>query len=77
MHVLVIAGLVPAIHVFLPRWPAKAWMAGSGPAMTSSWHSAVWQLNLEAPCRVVYDVTSKLRGTIKWEQGTQSFPMES
>jgi len=27
------AGLVPAIHVFTPR-AEKAWMAGTGPAMT-------------------------------------------
>jgi hypothetical protein len=36
MHTIVITGLVPVIHVFAAREKTgKAWMAGSGPAMTS------------------------------------------
>jgi hypothetical protein len=34
MHVLVIAGLVPAIQVFLLRCEAKPWTAGSSSAKT-------------------------------------------
>jgi hypothetical protein len=29
------AGLVPAIHVFVCLWEAKAWMPGTRPGMTT------------------------------------------
>jgi hypothetical protein len=31
----IMAGLVPAIHVFLARWKQKTWMPGTRPGMTS------------------------------------------
>jgi len=39
---LVMAGLVPAIHVFLAGQIAKMWMPGTSPGMTSfgAWTSA-------------------------------------
>ncbi|UTD28340.1 hypothetical protein DB459_16975 [Bradyrhizobium sp. WD16] len=35
MASLVMAGLVPAIHVFIPRKAAKSWMPGTRPGMTT------------------------------------------
>ena len=32
---IVMAGLVPAIHVFKTAYSAKAWMPGTSPGMTS------------------------------------------
>jgi hypothetical protein len=36
MAKLVMAGLVPAIHVFLCCHAVKTWMAGTSPAMTEN-----------------------------------------
>jgi hypothetical protein len=36
VHMFVMPGLVPGIHVFLAAREAKTWMAGTSPAMTIS-----------------------------------------
>src|SRR5882672_4884332 len=45
------AGLVPAIHVFVAR-PSKTWIPGSSPGMTMARASADFLLRHHAECRI-------------------------
>jgi hypothetical protein len=45
---LVMPGLVPGIHAFLPQQQSKTWMAGTSPAMTARVQSSLFVCHCHA-----------------------------
>jgi hypothetical protein len=60
---LVMPGLVPGIHAFLPQQQSKTWMAGTSPAMTTGTTIAIYLPALSREAATIQGQTTQASST--------------